>query len=121
MLMTLLTVEEQEYYFKDNSVAFQIFGGTDEALSLLDEEQQKKEIYFLDETAIFYFLLNPISPEDFAASCDELGYIKDYQNLHFYVPDNYVYVCNKSSGYANILSDTYSVKETEHYRVFYME
>ena len=115
----------KEYYFADNSVAFQVFEGTDEALSLLDEEQLKKEIYFLDETAIFYFLANPIPPEEFAASSNELGYIKDYQNLHFYVPENYsenhVYVCNKSSGYANILSDTYSVKETEYYCVFYME
>ena len=115
----------KEYYFADTTVAFQVFGGTDEALSLLNEESSEKEIYFLDEVGIFYFMVNPIPPEEFAAHCDELGYIKDYQNLHFYVPESYndehIYVCNKFSGYKSILPDKYSAIETEYYLVLYME
>ena len=90
-----------------------------------DDEQKEKDIYVLSEVADFYFLSNPIPPEEFSAHCDELGYVKDYKNLHFYTPDTYesehVYICNKGSGYAAILSDNnlsghdYSVLETKHY------
>lgn len=119
----------KEYYFADTTVAFQVYGGTDEALSLLSEEQQKKDIYFLDEVDVYYFLINPIPPSEFASHSDEMGYVKDYKNLHFYKPESFegghVYVCNKASGYYNLLTDIeitgipYEYKETEHYYVFY--
>lgn len=121
----------KEYFFADNTVAYQIYDGVDEAIDLLTEEQKKQEIYVFDEVAEFYFLSNPIPPSEFAALSDEMGYVKDYKNLHFYASDTFdedsVYVCNKASGYSNILSDSsktgceYSVLETEHYYVFYMD
>ena len=121
----------KEYYFADTSAAFQVYDGVSNAVSLLDDEQKEKDIYVLSEVADFYFLSNPIPPEEFSAHCDELGYVKDYKNLHFYTPDTYesehVYICNKGSGYAAILSDSnlsghdYSVLETKHYLIFYME
>ena len=83
----------------------------------------------LDEVGEFYFLSNPVSPSEFTASCDELGYIRDYGNLHFHEPEGYretdIYVCSKASGRYYALSDTsvtgydYSVLETEYYYVFY--
>ncbi len=121
----------KEYYFPDTATAFQVYDGISEAISLLDDRQKEKDIYVLSEVADFYFLSNPIPPKEFSAHCDELGYIKDYKNLHFYAPETYedgqVYICNKGSGYAAVLSDSnsaqnnYSVLETKHYLVFYTE
>lgn len=121
----------KEYYFADTSAAFQVYNGVSEAISLLDDNQKEKDIYVLSEVADFYFLSNPIPPEEFSAHCDELGYIKDYKNLHFYAPETYedehIYICNKGSGYAAVLSDinlaghNYSILETKHYLVFYTE
>ena len=35
-------------------------------------------------------------------TCDELGYVKDYGNLHFHEPEVFLpedlYICNKASG-----------------------
>lgn len=117
-----------EYYGADTSQAYQVYNGASEALSLLSDAQKEREIYVLDEVGEFYFLSNPISPSEFSAACDELGYIRDYQNLHFHEPDAYgaadIYICNKASGRYYALSDTsvtgyaYSVLETEHYYVF---
>lgn len=119
----------REYYFADTTVTYQVYGGTDEALSLLNDEQQQKEIYFLDEVDVYYFMVNPIPPDEFATHSDEMGYVKDYNNLHFYKPETFegghIYVCNKASGYYNLLTDEtvtgipYEYKETEHYYVFY--
>lgn len=119
----------KEYYLADTSAAFQVYNGVSEAISLLDDNQKEKDIYVLSEVADFYFLSNPIPPEEFSAHCDELGYIKDYKNLHFYAPETYedghIYICNKGSGYAAVLSDislaehNYSILETKYYLVFY--
>lgn len=118
-----------EYYSTDAGGVYQVYGGVDEALSLLSETQKEREIYVLDEVGEFYFLTNPISPSEFSAACDELGYIRDYQNLHFHEPESYretdIYICSKASGRYYALSDTsvtvydYSVLETEYYYVFY--
>ena len=118
-----------EYYATKEERAYQVYGGVAEALSLVPEEARGGEIYILDDVGEFYFLTNPISPEEFVKGCDELGYIKDYGNLHFYEPqgfeEKHVYVCTKASGRYNTLSDsevtghTYCVQETEHYYVFY--
>lgn len=118
-----------DYYGADNTAAYQIFGGADDALALLSDEQKEGEIYIMDEVGEFYFLTNPIPPAEFSAACDELGFITDYGNLHFRQPDSYsengVYVCNKASGRHYALSDTsvtgfaYTVLETDHYYVFY--
>lgn len=115
----------KEYYFADTASAYQVYDGVSEAISLLDENQQEKEIYVLSEVADFYFLSNPIPPEEFSSCCDELGYVKDYKNLHFYAPENYedehIYICNKGSAYAAVLSENHLFKETKHYLVFYTE
>ncbi len=120
-----------EYFFQKDTDAYQVFGGVDEALLLLTDEQREREIYVLNEVGEFYLLSNPIPPAEFAAICDELGYIKDYENLHFHASDSYeanhVYVCSKASGLYHTLSDAdvtghaYSVQETEYYYVFFME
>lgn len=119
----------QEYYFADTTIAYQVYGGTTEALNLLNDEQKEMDIYFLDEIDVCYFMLNPISPDEFAAHCNEIGYVENYKNLHFYKPDSFdgghIYICNKASGYYDILMNReitnipYGYKETEHYYVFY--
>lgn len=118
----------REYYFSDTSAAFQIYGGVYEAISLLTPAQRKQEIYVLDEVGEFYFLSAPISPEAFADNCNELGYLQDYENLHFREPAQYegshIYICNRHSGWYGILSAkdwngyTCDVKQTPHYVVF---
>lgn len=118
-----------EYYGTDVSAPGQIYGGVDEALDLLADGQKEGEIYVLGEVGEFYFLSHPIPPSEFRAVCDELGYIKDYKNLHFHEPESYrkqdVYVCNKVSGRHYGLLDTqitgveYAFLETEHYYIFY--
>ncbi len=120
-----------EYFSEREKLAYQVYGGIEEALDLLPQEQKNKEIYILDDVGEFYFLTNPIPPEEFVMGCDELGYMKRYHNLHFYQPQSYeedgVYVCTKASGRYNYLSDsqvtgyTYAAKETEFYYVFYNE
>ena len=120
-----------EYFGADTTVAYQVFGGADDALAMLSDEQKEGEIYIMDEVGEFYFLSNPISPSEFSAACNELGYITDYGNLHFRQPDSYgkndVYVCNKASGRYYTLSDTsvtgcaFTVLETDHYYVFYCQ
>lgn len=117
----------KEYYFADNTIAFQVYNGVHDTISLLNDAQ--KEIYVLDEVGEFYFLSNPISPKEFSSYSDEMGYVKAYKNLHFYKPDTFegghIYVCNKASGYYNLLTDEtvtgspYEYKETDHYYVFY--
>lgn len=116
-------------YFAPPASAFQVYGGASGALSLLTDAQREREIYILDEVADFYFLSNPIPPTDFSANCNALGYVEDYQNLHFHDPVQFseddILVCNKGSGRRSLLSDPevtgvrYSVMETEHYCVFY--
>lgn len=118
-----------EYYGGETQGVYQVYGGVSDALSLLSETQKEREIYVLDEVGEFYFLSNPVSPSEFTASCDELGYIRDYGNLHFHEPEGYretdIYICSKASGRYYALSDTsvtgydYSVLETEYYYVFY--
>lgn len=118
-------------YFFSNTMAFQVFGGADAALALLPAEYKARDIYILDEVGEFYFLSNPIPPAEFSAACNELGYITEYGNLHFYQPDSYsenaVYVCNRASGMFHTLSDIsvngrrFSVVKTKHYAVFYCE
>lgn len=118
-----------DYFGADTTAALQVYGGVYDALALLSKEQREREIYILDEVGEFYFLSEPLPPAEFSAACDELGYLRDYGNLHFHSSDSYsenhVYVCNKSSGSHYALSDTsvtgcsYAVLETEHYYVFY--
>lgn len=118
----------REYYFADTSVAFQVYGGVYDAVSLLSPEQQAQEIYVLDEVGEFYFLSAPIPPRTFAAGCSELGYLQDYETLHFREPDQYdtshIYICNKGSGWPGILSGMdwhgceLQVTETPYYAVF---
>lgn len=120
-----------EYYGADRNAAGQVYHGIDEALSLLTQEQREGEIYVLDEVGEFYFLSHPIPPSEFLAACDGLGYIKDYENMHFHEPESYgkkdVFVCNKVSGRYYGLADAeitgweYSCMETEYYYVFYMQ
>lgn len=119
----------KEYFYADTTVTFQVYGGTDEAMSYLNDEQLQKEIYFLDEIDVCYFMVNPISPNEFAAHSDNMGYVRDYKNLHFYQPDSFegghIFIFNKASGYYNILTNPsvtgipYEYKETDHYYVFY--
>lgn len=117
-----------EYYGTKPSLCYQVYGGVSEALSLLTDEQKKGEIYVLDEVGEFYFLSNPISPSEFSAVSDELGYVRDYGNLHFrepevFLPDD-VYICNKASGRYYFFSDPSllghdcAVLETTYYYVF---
>lgn len=118
-----------EYFFPKNAAVFQIYGGVDQALSLLSPEQRAREIYVLDEVGEFYFLSNPVPPDEFVSHCNEAGYLQDYQNLHFRAPEKYtgeeILVCNKGSGWQGVFSDegltgySYSMMETEHYYVFY--
>ncbi|MDE7354938.1 MAG: glycosyltransferase family 39 protein [Acetatifactor sp.] len=118
-----------EYFFPKDTAVFQIYGGVDQALSLLTPEQRSREIYVLDEVGEFYFLSNPVPPDEFASHCSESGFLQDYQNLHFRAPEKYtgeeILVCNKGSGWHGIFSDkdltgySYSVLETAHYYVFY--
>ncbi len=116
-------------YYGAGGASGQVFGGVREALSLLTEEQRQGEIYVLDEVGEFWFLSDPIPPRDFLASCDELGYVRDYENMHFHEPEEYgerdIFVCSKASGRHHGLSDeeltghVYVFLETEHYYVFY--
>lgn len=117
------------YYGGGSDAPRQVFGGTDEALSLLEDAQKEGDIYVLDEVGEFYFLSNPVAPDAFSAACDELGYVRDYQNLHFHEPEVYlesdVYVCSRFSGRAYFFSDAgllghaCDVLETPYYYVFY--
>lgn len=121
----------KEYFASEPVVAFQVYDGVNSALCLLEDVQKEKEIYVVDEVGEFYFLSNPIAPSEFLAASNELGYIEDYQNLHFYAPTEFhgdeVMICNKGSGWYGIFSDqsqtghTYSVMETDYYYVFYGE
>lgn len=118
-----------EYFGADTTAAYQVYGGADDALNLLPGSEREREIYIMDEVGEFYFLSNPIPPPEFSANCNELGYITDYKNLHFRVPEVYneddVYIFNKASGRQYQLYGTgaeegkYSVLETDHYYVFY--
>lgn len=119
----------REYYFSDTSVAFQLYNGVYEAVSLLTPDQRTQEIYVLDEVGEFYFLSAPLPPKVFAANCNELGYVQDYENLHFREPaqyeEDYIYICNKHSGwYGNLSGKDFSgyscnVKETGHYYIIW--
>lgn len=121
----------REYYFADTTVTYQVYGGTTKAMELLTDEQKEQEIFFLDEIDVCYFMVNPISPDEFSAHCNEIGYIEQYKNLHFYKPDSFdgghIYICNKASGYYDTIMNPeitkapYECKETEHYYVFYPE
>lgn len=118
-----------EYYGTQETGAYQVYGGIEEALGLLTSEQQERDIYIMDDVGEFYFLTNPISPEEFVRGCDDLGYMKIYQNLHFYEPETLledaVYICTKISGrYAyfcdsSVAGNSFAAKETEHYYLFY--
>lgn len=118
-------------YFRVDTSAFQLYGGVDSALALLPDEVAEREIYIMDEVGEFYFLSHPLPPAEFSSVCNDLGYITDYKNMHFYQPDFYsadeVYVCNKSSGRHLSISDTnvtgiaYTVLETDYYYVFYSQ
>ena len=100
----------------------------DQALRLLDASQSEKEIYVIGEVGEIYFLSNPIPPAEFASHCDELGFIKDYKNLHFYNPASYdqadILVCNKTSGWRNVIMDNeqtgykYTCLEGDYYCLF---
>lgn len=117
-----------EYYGDTPAVSYQVYDGAAEALALLTDAQREGEIYVLDEVGEFYFLSSPIPPSEFSAACDDLGYIRDYQNLHFHEPEVYqdtdVYICSKASGRYYFFSDpallghTCSVLETRYYYVF---
>lgn len=114
-----------EYFGTDETRTYQVYDGAGEAVELLGAEQKAKQIYILDEVGEFYFLTNPIPPSEFAQSCDELGYIKEYGNMRFDEPEileeESVYVCQKGSRRYDrfVLEHGYSVKETKHYYVFY--
>lgn len=109
-----------EYYRADSTVAFQVYGGMDEAVSLVKDKQKEGEIYCLDEVAEFYLCSNPISPSEFAQLADELGYIKDIQNLHFYQPESFApgdtIICNKAM--RRTFENSTLLYETAHYRVY---
>ena len=117
----------RDYYLATPSTVYQVYGGVDEALSLLPDTQRDKEIFVLDEVGEFYFLSNPVSPDEFSATCNELGYLQDYGNLHFYPPKSYkedfAYICTKSSGIFKTLYESmgydYTVLETDHYYLFF--
>lgn len=119
----------KEYYISEVVNAFQVYNGVNGALDLLEDFQREKEIYVMDEVGEFYFLSNPIAPSEFSAVCNELGYVEDYQNIHFHAPTEFhgdeIMICNKGSGWYGIFSDqsrtgyTYSVMETDYYYVFY--
>ena len=121
----------KDYFGGDTTVAFQVFGGADDALALLPEDKKDRDIYIMDEVGEFYFLTNPLPPSEFSALCDELGYITDYENIHFRHPGTYraddVYISNRSSGLYQVLSDAsitgieFNRLETEHYCVFYCQ
>lgn len=121
----------REYFGTKNTAAYQVYNGVNEALNLLSQEQKQRDIYIMDEVAEFYLLSNPMAPSEFTAACDELGYIKDYQNLHFYEPAVYdnsaIYVCNKASGRYQMLLDNGVIDEgcmyleTKYYCVFFEE
>lgn len=121
----------RDYFGQDTTVAYQVFGGVDGALALLPDNKKSGEIYVMDEVGEFYFLSNPVPPSEFAALCDELGYVTDYGNIHFRQPESYsendVYVCNKASGLYYTFSDTsvtghaYAVLATGHYYIFYCQ
>ena len=118
-------------YYGSAGAAGQIYGGVREALSLLKEEQKQGEIYVLDEVGEFWFLSDPVPPSEFSAACDELGYVRDFKNIHFHEPEEYgerdIFVCNKASGRhhglldAELTGHVYVFLETEHYYVFYGE
>lgn len=119
------------YYGECSDEPRQVFGAVDEALSLLGDTQKEGEIYILDEVGEFYFLSNPVSPDAFSDACDELGYVRDYQNLHFHEPDVYlesdVYICSRFSGRYYFFSDVQllghacDIMETRYCYVFYGE
>lgn len=119
----------REYFFQESDYSYQIYNGASEAVSLLPESMKNYDIYILDEVGEFYMLSHPVPPSEFSLSCDELGYITDYQNYHFHEPEEYspdnVYVCNKGSMRHKVLSDTsvtgcsYQVLETAHYYIFF--
>lgn len=119
-----------EYYGVYPALPYRVYGGASEAISLLSDEQKTGNIYVLDEVGEFYFLSHPIPPSEFTAACDEMGYVRDYGNLHFYEPESYgaedVIVCSKASGRYSFFSDValagyaYSVLETDYYYVFYV-
>lgn len=119
----------RDYYLTTPSVVYQVYGGVDEALSLVPDSQKNREIYVLDEVGEFYFLSNPLSPSDFSATCNEPGYLRDYGKLHFYQPESYerdhIYICTKSSGLCRAISGStgydYTVLETEYYYLFFAE
>ncbi|MCM1045868.1 MAG: glycosyltransferase family 39 protein [Candidatus Gastranaerophilales bacterium] len=120
----------KEYFASEEVPAFQVYNGVSGALSLLEDKQKEKEIYILDEVGEFYFLSNPIAPSEFLSFSNELGYIVDYQNLHFYAPSEFhgdeVVICNKGSGwyvmfFESQMDAAYLVMETDCYCVFYNE
>lgn len=118
----------EEYYFSDQASHYQVYGGVNRALHLLNETQLQKEIYVVGEVGEFYFLTNPLPPVIFSSYCDELGFVKDYENLHFHEPSSYedadILVCNKDSGWRNIFSDQkqtgyeYTCLQSDYYCVF---
>lgn len=120
-----------DYFGEDTAVSYQVFGGADGALALLPDGIKDRDIYIMDEVGEFYFLSNPLPPSEFSALCNELGYVTDCGNIHFRQPESYqendVYVCNRSSGVYQTLSDAnvtgidFIRLETEHYCVFYCE
>jgi len=55
----------KDYYLATPSTVYQVYGGVDEALSLLPDTGKDHEIYVLDEVGEFYFLSNPLSPLNF--------------------------------------------------------
>ncbi len=121
----------KEYFCEKETAAYQVYGGVAEALSLIPKESQDREIYVLSEVGEIYFLSNPLPPYELSSVCDELGYVRDYGNLHFHDPENYeadhVYICTKTSGHYYALSDKtitghdYAMLETDYYYVFLMD
>lgn len=115
----------KEYFEKGASDAYQIYGGVEAALDSLEEAEREREIYIPDEIGEIYFLSNPLTPEEVAAGCDTYGMVRDYGNLHFYMPEDYdrdtVFVLHEKSGYhpEEEWGQGYLEKKVGHYRVLW--
>lgn len=126
----------REYFFEKTDSYSRVFAGLESCLELVDSSSPVNyvskvnavgsletpsyqiadyEIYVLDEVGEFYLLSHPIPPEEMSLYVDEMGYVRDYQNLHFYVPDNFpdclntenrlMLICGRNSSWDYLLQE----------------